>query len=255
MVQNDWRRTWLDEESGSNYGDLLHKRATGELPEMQSSIAVAKRLSGSVRAGNRILDVGCGSGHYLVSLRNRISCPFEYVGVDATAQYVERARRAFPGIRFVQGDIFDLPFPDAEFDVVMCNNVLLHLPSIKEPLRQLVRVAKRQVIVRTLIGDRSFEVKACDEETAENFSDDGSLQKFHYFNIYSEEVVRGLLAEIPEVESSTIELDRDFDPVAIEAARKHSNKANATSLVGGWQVNGYILEPWAFLTISKSEQS
>jgi len=253
MARDDWRRAWLDEESGSKYGDLLLRRAIGELPEMQSSIAVAKRVAGSVRSGDRILDVGCGSGHYLVSLRKYIHCPFEYVGVDATPQYLERARRAFPEIEFVQGDIFDLPFSDSEFDIVICNNVLLHLPSIRKPLRQLARVAKREFIVRTLIGTRSFQVRACDEETASNFTGDCDLKKFHFFNIYSEDVIRGMLSDIPDIVSVTIEPDRDFDPVAIEAAREHGNSHNTTTIVGEWQVNGYILEPWSFLIILKAK--
>ena len=96
MNNDDWRQAWESEEIGSAYGDLLYKRATGELPEMESSIAAANRVSRIVREKDRILDVGCGSGRYLVSLRKQINCGFEYVGADATLGYVERREKHFP---------------------------------------------------------------------------------------------------------------------------------------------------------------
>ena len=54
----NWREAWRGEASGKAYGDLFFKRATGALPEMESSKAAAKRLADMLRPGDRILDAG-----------------------------------------------------------------------------------------------------------------------------------------------------------------------------------------------------
>ncbi|WP_455198542.1 class I SAM-dependent methyltransferase, partial [Kaarinaea lacus] len=149
---DDWR-VWDEEKE---YGEVLFKRATGESPEMESSKAAAKQLIEVVKDGDEILDVGCAAGHYLRSLKNALTVDFSYTGVDATAYYIELAKKAFkddPKADFKVGDIFNLPFEDNSKDVVMCNNVFLHLPSIKKPLSELCRVARRFVLVRSMVGD------------------------------------------------------------------------------------------------------
>ena len=55
-LDDKWR-VW-DRET--EYGRLLYQRATGELPEMESSKAMARQVKTFVSPGDRILDVGCG---------------------------------------------------------------------------------------------------------------------------------------------------------------------------------------------------
>ena len=64
-----------------------------------------------------------------------------------TRSRLELARRAFAdartfNARFVTGDALDLPFPDSSLDVVHCHGFLMHSPSIKEQLTEIVRVLK-----------------------------------------------------------------------------------------------------------------
>ena len=60
---------WSNWDEEKHYGELLYKRATGESEEMNSSRAVAKVIKEFYKPGMKVLDVGCGAGHYLVSLR------------------------------------------------------------------------------------------------------------------------------------------------------------------------------------------
>lgn len=160
MTKSD--KHWRVWDRQKEYGQRLYRRAVGELPEMESAKATAKLMKGMVHSGDHILDVGCGAGHYLRSLRRIISCPFDYTGADATAGYIRLARKAWAKdrlARFAVEDAYDLSFADESFDLVISCNLLLHLPSIRRPLAELIRVARRAVVVRTLVGERSFRIQ------------------------------------------------------------------------------------------------
>ncbi|MBE1609486.1 class I SAM-dependent methyltransferase [Actinopolymorpha pittospori] len=72
------------------------------------------------RPGERVLDVGCGTGDHVASLR---AAGVEVTGVDASADMISRAREKFPDLPVRVADVRDLPF-DAEFDAVLSNATL-----------------------------------------------------------------------------------------------------------------------------------
>ena len=73
--------------------------------------------------GDRVLDIGCGPGTMVPYLPGT-----EYVGLDVSAEYIERARRRFPQARFVRQGVgeYDLVEPNY-FDIVLGLGVLHHL--------------------------------------------------------------------------------------------------------------------------------
>jgi ubiquinone/menaquinone biosynthesis C-methylase UbiE len=258
-LANDQRQTWQEgrvwgQDENETYAQVFYKRAIGELPEMESSKAAAKLLAGWVQDGTTILDVGCGAGHYLRSFKNAIPARFSYTGADLTPLYIDLARKAFadqPDVRFEVADVFNLPFADQQFDIVHCSNVLLHLPSIRKPLQELCRVARKHVLIRTLVGTRSFRIQDVYPNDGDEFDSEGQPYQFHYFNIYSQAYVKHLLRQIPRVESWDITPDTDFDPVRIAAAVGEQPGAfDITEMLGGWQVNTYILQPWSFIKVT-----
>lgn len=252
-MRNDERwRTW---EDTPEYGEIFQKRAMGELDEMQSAIATSKLLGPMLNEEDSVLDVGCGSGHYLTSFRKRIDKRFAYTGVDATPYYIKLAQETFadsPDTAFQVGDIFNLPFEDNAFDVVNCSNVLLHLPQIEKPVSELCRVGRRQVLLRTLVGDRSFIVKEVKppQEGATEFDAQCEPVAYSYFNIYSRDYVSALLQGLPGVAGFEIAEDLDFDQGKINEDRAtDSISSERTRCNGGMQRLGYLLLPWAFIKI------
>ncbi len=241
------------------YGEMLYKRAIGELPEMECSKALADMFIGL--APNTILDVGCGPAHYLRSLKNNDLSPFTYTGVDATPYFLELARKAWEGVDFIEGDIYSLPFDDSSFDLVYSCNLFMHLPSIKTPLEELIRVAKKHVIVRTFIGTKSFRIKEVYsaethpdwvEQNGEEFDEDGEPKEFLYYNIYSQSYIEKLLSKIPEVKNYRFIKDTFFDPDKIDGDNSYYDSCyDATKMIGGWQANTYILQPWSFIIVEK----
>lgn len=247
---------WTDGEDWGafkteEYARILYKRAIGELPEMECSKATAKILATWVKDADSILDVGCGVGHYLRSLKTHLTCSFFYTGIDNSRFYVELAQKAFPDkdmASFHKGDIYKLPFPEKSFDIVMSNNVFLHLPSIEKPLRELCRVSRQYVLIRTLVGERSFRIQEV-RTLGDEFNEDGSPKSFNYYNIYSQAYIEHLLSSTPEVNRWEITPDNDFDPELISANAEQSSLRNVTRMIGDWQVNRYILQPWAFIKV------
>jgi SAM-dependent methyltransferase len=81
------------------------------------------------KSGDRILDIGCGTGDILACLPD---CT--YVGFDSDREYVAAATRRFGARgRFFCADVTavlsNLPFEASSFDIVMANGVLHHLPD------------------------------------------------------------------------------------------------------------------------------
>jgi ubiquinone/menaquinone biosynthesis C-methylase UbiE len=256
MQHSSVRDPWRVWNADSGYGDILYRRALGALPEMESARAIAQLLKDQVRCDDRLLDVGCGAGHYLRSLRQAISVPFSYTGADATALYIALARQAWhcdTAARFAVADAFALPFADGAFDLVMSCNLLLHLPSIARPLQELVRVSRRHVVVRTLIGERSFRIQEVrGTETAsdpDEFDDAGEPGRFNYYNIYAQAYIEKLLTRMPRVTGYRILQDTWVDTARLATDLARQPRFNATRLIDGWQVNGYILQPWHFVCI------
>ena len=54
---------------------------------MESAKATARKLKEVIRPDESILDVGCGVGHYLPSLKRLLDVPFRYTGIDSTECY------------------------------------------------------------------------------------------------------------------------------------------------------------------------
>lgn len=82
--------------------------------------------------GTQILDVGCGSSRILSDLPGAI-------GLDIRHHKLRYMRR-FGTNPLVTGSIFTLPFRDAQFDCVICSEVIEHIPTEPSPIAELLRV-------------------------------------------------------------------------------------------------------------------
>src|SRR5438105_3871480 len=69
-----------------------------------------------LRPGGSAVDVACGSGKLTAELAKIAGPAGRVVGVDFSPQMLEVARRAHPGLEFLEGDALNLQFDDASFD-------------------------------------------------------------------------------------------------------------------------------------------
>ncbi len=93
-----------------------------------------------------ILDVGCGEGFTLNRLREqKIGKKLE--GIEYLKTAIELGKKMYPDIKIKQGNIYNLPYADNSFDLVLCTEVLEHLEDPEKGLKELVRVAKKYLII------------------------------------------------------------------------------------------------------------
>lgn len=107
---------------------------TGWLRDAGEPVDTMLAALAEVRPG-RVLDAGSGDGGLAALVVGA-----QVVCLDQSAAAAESARRR--GLEAVHGDIADLPFGDGEFDAVMCNWTLYHLPDVDRGVAELARVLR-----------------------------------------------------------------------------------------------------------------
>ena len=101
-----------------------------------------------VEAGESVLDVGCGTGSLAIAAKGRVGSLGRVHGIDASAAMVARAtkkaRKRGIDVLFEQAVAEALPFPDAQFDVVLSTVMLHHLSrdARRACAREMWRVVK-----------------------------------------------------------------------------------------------------------------
>lgn len=95
-----------------------------------------------IKDHDKILDCGCGEGFYLKIISELSNC--QLYGFDGDGELLNRARRELNGshVRLNQGDVYNLPYRDGEFDKVILSEVLEHLPDDVKALMEIKRVLK-----------------------------------------------------------------------------------------------------------------
>jgi len=241
---NNWR-IW---NSDSSVELRTYKRATGELPEMES----AKQLVDLVRdvyiPGMRILDVGCAAGHYYRSLAT-IDRDIEYLGIDATVAYVEFANDYFKNrkAKFLIGDIFDLSDELGVFDIVFCCNLILHLPDFRVPIENLLKVTKKYCFIRTLIGEKTHLSKFL---YSDNFDENNNPTNFVYQNTYSFGLLKGFIDSLGDFNVELVDDEFNADNINREFMDFEKKQSAVTRVIGNYQISGSKIFEWKWLKVS-----
>lgn len=93
-----------------------------------------------VAPGQAVLDVACGTGVVARAAADRMGGKGKVVGLDLNEAMLTVARRLRPDLEWRQGDAAELPFPDASFDVALCQSALMFFPDRAKALREMARV-------------------------------------------------------------------------------------------------------------------
>lgn len=110
-----------------------------------------------LRAGQRLLDVGCGPGTITVDLAELVA-PGQTVALEREATVLAEvealaAERGLDDLVTTAGDVYALEFDDASFDIVHAHQVLQHLTDPVAALREMRRVTRPGGLVAARDGD------------------------------------------------------------------------------------------------------
>lgn len=106
-----------------------------------------------------LLDVGCGDGRII----NRLNGKYEKIcGLDISQKALEHVKTPK-----VQGSLEELPFLDNSFDILICCEVLEHLPYpvYKKAIKEMERVSKKYILISVPnnenLGSRMIKCPKC----------------------------------------------------------------------------------------------
>lgn len=107
-----------------------------------------------IQDGERVLDVGCGTGNLAEAIATRTSTS-QVHGVDLAAPYIEHASRIHrdPRLSFNIGDACALTFPDNSFDRVLSLLALHFVPQPLDAIIEMRRVARPGAVVGAAVWD------------------------------------------------------------------------------------------------------
>lgn len=135
-VANTFSFEWNAHYRGDFESDTLFGRTRAEDWAM---VTEAMGITEEDVRGAVVLDAGCGSGRFCQLFAEHGARTV--IGVDMNDAVGEAARQCaqFENIHIVQGNIFELPFKLAIFDLIWCNGVLHHTPDAAGAYRALAR--------------------------------------------------------------------------------------------------------------------
>ncbi|HEY2051023.1 MAG TPA: methyltransferase domain-containing protein [Caulobacteraceae bacterium] len=97
--------------------------------------------------GRKVLDLGCGEGRHVHALH--LAPGVQAIGLDTDGPSLAKAAEGLQMLGagdgstlLVRGDAYRLPFDDGAFDVVVCCEVLEHLPDVDAALEEIGRILR-----------------------------------------------------------------------------------------------------------------
>jgi len=87
-----------------------------------------------------VLEVGCGTGNYLIAIRELVGC--SCWGIDPSMEMLAQARARSGQVQLLQGKAEQLAFPDGQFDFVFSVNVIHHVGDRGRSFREAWRMLR-----------------------------------------------------------------------------------------------------------------
>jgi SAM-dependent methyltransferase len=138
-----------DARTVEGYDRLHERRAFQALPGYYEWLLSLVRA----RAGERLLDVGCGSGPLLGAA---VRLGLKVAGNDISAVALDQARSAVPGADLRLAPAESLPFADGSFDVVVSAGSLEHFQDMAQALGEIRRVADAAARILIVVPNRDY---------------------------------------------------------------------------------------------------
>ena len=160
-----------DQRPRSEFTDVDQAKIPSDYVHMldaQRSMPFIQQYKQRVRAlldlhpGLHVLDTGTGTGEDAQEMAKLVASNGQIVGLDLSQIMIDEAKLCVQdqslSLRFVQGDIQQLPFENATFDRCYADRIFIHLPDPQLALSELVRVTKPGGKLLIVEGDHETQV-------------------------------------------------------------------------------------------------
>ncbi len=157
-------------------------------------------------AGAKVLDAGCGAGRDTDFLSQK---GLKATGLDLSSGLIQVARKTFPNLEFIEGNMLSMPFPDQDFDGLWSHASLLHLETVddvKKALKEFNRVMKQSGVLHVLVKAQTGESKTA-------VVTDSLSKHDRFFQYFTKQEVENLLK------------DAGFDLISIEQYKETDKNA------------------------------
>jgi ubiquinone/menaquinone biosynthesis C-methylase UbiE len=179
--------------------------------------ALARTLAGL--NFDSVLDVGGSEGYQASVYRDLLGKQVEVC--DLSGEAAKRAAEIY-GLSARQADIHDLPYPDEAFDICTCSETIEHVPDPKKAVAELLRVAKKGVVV-TVPHEPVEEVEHMKEEAHPH-------AHINAFDIHSFDYLKesGHQVRVQKIQSSQL---RKYGPFVDGVKREAGSTKKSQALV------------------------
>lgn len=130
------RKKYVEEKYSEKYADDYIQA----IPKLHNRFSKQFKLVLKHRFSGKLLDIGCGTGHFLKFLKDNYK-DWRYFGVEPSS-VMRKVARKNTGVEIRNGTLNSIPYSDEYFDVITCNDVLEHDTKLKSNLRELRRTLK-----------------------------------------------------------------------------------------------------------------
>lgn len=100
----------------------------------------------ALHEGDSVLDVGCGTGDDAREIAGLVGIKGRVVGIDPSEAMIAESKRRAEGsglpVHFQSGDVRKMDFPDASFDRVRTDRVLMFVSEMEQALSEIRRVLR-----------------------------------------------------------------------------------------------------------------
>lgn len=135
-------KNWVFEGSDKDFSNLYER--TLHVQELQGETDLNKKTIEEILKiikDKKVLEVGCGRAYLsgLLAQHNKVTA----VDIVVSKELVKK----YPKVKFVEGNIENLPFKNQSFDVVVTTHTLEHVKNLGLAYSEIRRVAKEKVII------------------------------------------------------------------------------------------------------------
>ncbi len=246
-----------------DYLNISIKRSLGKLPHMEVAKAYSHIINKikNKKKDITILDVGCLSGHFNYTFTKKLKNKFTYTGIDPWKLHIDAANKIWKkekSVNFQVGWAQKIPYEKDNFDFVICSNVLTHIPEITRPLKEMLRVTKKYLILRTPIHDKSYRIqmvlnskwfKYTNIKPENEFDKKGNPRVYEYYDVHSKDYLYSVIKNLHRKAKVKFIKDTFFTKKGIN--NKKEKKLNKTKIINGMQVSDLLILPHHFVIIEK----